>query len=77
MTSSRIAAIGEGARVGAFALAGVLVAAANDADAVLARWEALPAEVGVVILTPGAYTPLSSTGVLARADAPLWTVMAE
>jgi len=76
MTSSRIAAIGEDARIGGFALAGVFVAAADDADAMLARWEALPADVGVVILTPGAYTALSAAGVLARAGAPLWTVMA-
>ncbi len=77
MTSGGIAAIGERARLGPFALAGVLITAANDADSVLAAWEALPAEVGVVILTPTAYAALSSKGVLARVGAPLWTVMPE
>jgi vacuolar-type H+-ATPase subunit F/Vma7 len=77
VTSSRIVAIGERARIGAFALAGVLIAAANDADSTLAAWEALRAEAGVVVLTPAAYSALSSKGVLSRAGAPLWTVMPE
>jgi vacuolar-type H+-ATPase subunit E/Vma4 len=75
MTSAGIAAIGERERVGGFALAGVLVVAANDPESVRTAWEALPAEVGVVILTPAAHTALASNGMLARAEARLWTVM--
>ncbi len=75
MTAIRIAAIGERARLGAFALAGVLVDAANDADSMVAAWKALPADVGVVILTPAAYAALRARGALAQVGAPLWTVM--
>jgi vacuolar-type H+-ATPase subunit F/Vma7 len=77
VTSSRIAAIGERARIDPFALAGVLITPANDADSMLAAWEALPAEVGVVVLTPAAYGALSSKGVLARPGPRLWAVMPE
>ena len=51
---SRIAAIGEERRVRGFALAGVTVLAAAEETAARAAWEALGADVGLVILTPQA-----------------------
>jgi vacuolar-type H+-ATPase subunit F/Vma7 len=51
---SRIAAIGEERRVRGFALAGVRVLSAADETAVRAAWEALDADIGLVILTPAA-----------------------
>lgn len=75
MTSTRIAAVGERERVGGFVLAGVLVVAATDATSVRAAWQALPAEVAIVILTPAAHAALASKGTLARDDLRLWTVM--
>ncbi len=75
MSSIGVAVIGERERVGGFALAGVLVAAANDAASVRAAWQALPTEVGVVILAPAAHGALASDGLLAPGGARLWTVM--
>ena len=43
---SRIVAIGEHEQVRGFALTGVHVAPADDADAVRAAWGELPADVG-------------------------------
>jgi vacuolar-type H+-ATPase subunit F/Vma7 len=51
---STIVAIGEEQRIGGFALAGVSVMAAADEAAARTAWEALDAEVGLVILTPAA-----------------------
>jgi vacuolar-type H+-ATPase subunit F/Vma7 len=51
---SQIAAIGEERRVRGFALAGVTVLAAAEETAARAAWEALDADVGLVILTPRA-----------------------
>lgn len=51
---SGIAAIGEATRVQALALAGVLVLPAETPAAVLAAWEALPVDIGLVVLTPAA-----------------------
>ncbi|HUZ38070.1 MAG TPA: V-type ATP synthase subunit F [Streptosporangiaceae bacterium] len=51
---SRVAVIGEGARVQGFVLAGALVLAAEDAAAVRAAWRTLPGDVAVVVLTPRA-----------------------
>jgi vacuolar-type H+-ATPase subunit F/Vma7 len=51
---SRVAAIGEEQRVRGFALAGVDVMTAANETAARAAWEALDAEVGLVILTPAA-----------------------
>ena len=75
MTPTTVAAIGEREQVSGFALAGVLVAAAGDADSVLAAWAALPADVGLVILTPAARAALASKGPLRRDGTRLWTVM--
>jgi len=51
---SRVAAIGEEQRVRGFALAGVDVMTAVDETAARAAWEALDADIGLVILTPAA-----------------------
>jgi hypothetical protein len=51
---SRVAVIGEGVRVQGFALAGALVFAAEDPGGARAAWRSLPADVEVVVLTPGA-----------------------
>ena len=75
MTNLRIAALGEHERVGGFALVGVLVAAADDTGSVQSAWRTLPAEVGVVILTPAAHAVLASEGLLGRDEPRLWTVM--
>ena len=76
MSLTAVAAIGERERVSGFALAGVLVAAAGDADSVRAAWDALPADVGLVILTQAARAALASKGLLAQdATTRLWTVM--
>jgi vacuolar-type H+-ATPase subunit F/Vma7 len=56
---TRIVAIGERERVSAFAFAGVEVAAAERPEEMLAAWEALPEDVGVVILTPAAHAALA------------------
>jgi vacuolar-type H+-ATPase subunit F/Vma7 len=55
---SRAVAIGERVRVAGYALAGVEVHAAQDADAALDAWERLPADVACVILTPAAWAAL-------------------
>jgi vacuolar-type H+-ATPase subunit F/Vma7 len=70
---SRIVAIGERERVHGFAFAGVRVAAAGQPDAVLAAWRALPADVGLVILTRAAHTALVAE--LSERDQRLWVVM--
>ena len=55
MTSvGRVAVLGEQPRVQGFALAGALVLVADDAAAARSRWDALPADVPVVVLTPAA-----------------------
>ena len=51
---SRVAVIGEEARVRGFALAGALVFAAEDAAGARAAWRSLPADVAVAVLTPRA-----------------------
>jgi vacuolar-type H+-ATPase subunit F/Vma7 len=51
---STVVALGEEHRVEGFALAGVEVVAAADAQAVRDAWAALAADVAVVILTPAA-----------------------
>jgi vacuolar-type H+-ATPase subunit F/Vma7 len=50
----RIAAIGAEAEVRGFGLAGVLVLPAEDDESARAAWRALPADVALVILGPGA-----------------------
>ncbi|MDN3027949.1 V-type ATP synthase subunit F [Streptomyces sp. S.PB5] len=49
-----IAAIGERQRVIGFSAVGVTAHPAQDAEAVRAAWRALPADVGLVLLTPAA-----------------------
>jgi vacuolar-type H+-ATPase subunit F/Vma7 len=71
---STIAAIGERERLRGFALAGVRVVAADDGAAARAAWRELPAEVGLVILTPTARAALQSE-TSARRDDRLWVVM--
>ncbi|MBC9713898.1 hypothetical protein H9Y04_15110 [Streptomyces sp. TRM66268-LWL] len=51
---SHVAAIGERLRVVGTAAAGVVVLPAEDPEAVRAAWRALPADVGLVMLTPAA-----------------------
>jgi vacuolar-type H+-ATPase subunit F/Vma7 len=55
---STVVAIGEEQRVRGFALAGVDVRTTADADSARAAWEALDADVGLVILTPAAAAAL-------------------
>jgi vacuolar-type H+-ATPase subunit F/Vma7 len=49
-----VAVIGEETLVRGYALAGALVLAADDAEAVRAAWRDLPGDVAVVILTEAA-----------------------
>jgi vacuolar-type H+-ATPase subunit F/Vma7 len=51
---SAVAVIGEETLVRGFALAGALVLAADDPEAVRAAWRDLPDDVAVVILTEAA-----------------------
>jgi len=67
---SRVAAIGEEQRVRGFALAGVSVMPAADETAARAAWEALDADVGLVILTPTAARGLRDE--LTSASRRLW-----
>ena len=60
---TRIAAIGEQERIRAYALAGVQVGVADDADAARAAWRGLGSDVGLVILTPAAHAALAADGL--------------
>ncbi len=51
---ARVAVIGEEVRTAGFALAGAVVATAETAEETRAAWRALPADVAVLVLTPGA-----------------------
>jgi vacuolar-type H+-ATPase subunit F/Vma7 len=55
---ARVAVVGELTRVQGFALAGALVVAAEDPEAVRAAWASLDEEVAVVVLTPAAAAAL-------------------
>ncbi|MFR9799092.1 V-type ATP synthase subunit F [Streptomyces sp. MS06] len=70
---ARIAAIGERPRVLGLSAAGVAVFPADTPDRVVAAWDTLPADVGLVIVTPAAAAALGP----ARVDAkePLTAVM--
>lgn len=70
---SRVVAIGERERLRGLALAGVGVLRADDPDAVRAAWTALPADVGLVILTVAARAALP----LGERTERLWVVMPE
>ena len=71
--AGNIVAIGEHEHVRALALAGVRVVSADDPDAARAAWEALPADVALVILTPAAHAAIA--GELADGGRRLWVVM--
>jgi vacuolar-type H+-ATPase subunit F/Vma7 len=60
---SRLAVIGEPARVQGFALAGAEVCPAAEPDAVRAAWAGLATDVAVVVLTPAAADALTGTPV--------------
>jgi vacuolar-type H+-ATPase subunit F/Vma7 len=51
---SRVAAVGSWAELAGYALVGVEVVDASGPDAVRRAWEALPTDVGLVLLTPEA-----------------------
>ena len=55
---SRVAAIGEGSRLGGYALAGAGVHAASGAEEIRAAWARLPPDVGLLILTGAAHAEL-------------------
>jgi len=57
---SRAAAIGEEVRVAGYALAGVEVHTAEDAEAVRTAWDRLPDSVACLILTPAAHAALEA-----------------
>lgn len=67
---SGVAAIGEAVRLDGYALAGVTVHEAPDGDAARAAFDALPADVAVLLLTPRARSALA--GHLAERPALLW-----
>jgi len=69
----RVAVLGEGERVRAFALVGVHVVAADDAQAARAAWRALPNDVGLVMLTQSARTALGDE--LDEQGERLWVAM--
>lgn len=70
---ARAAVIGEELLVQGYALAGALVYPAGDRDAASAAWHALPPDVAVAILTPGAAAWLG--GELGQRPEILTTVM--
>jgi len=71
---STIVAIGERERVSGFALAGVQIAPADDPDGVRSAWQALSADVGLVILTWAAHRALAAGG-FCDCEGRLWVVM--
>jgi vacuolar-type H+-ATPase subunit F/Vma7 len=71
---STIVALGEREQLQGFALVGVEVAAADDADAVRAAWRELPGGVGLVILTAAAHGALEAEELTSEAG-PLAVVM--
>jgi len=54
MDDGRIAVIGEPMRICGYALAGAVLCPAADRPQALDAWRALPADIAVVLLTPGA-----------------------
>lgn len=69
----RVVAIGEEARIMGFALAGVLICPAADADTVRAAWRDLQPDDALVILTPAAAEALGADAI--RNRPPLTAVM--
>lgn len=70
---SRAAAIGEEVRIAGYGLAGVDVHAAEDAAAAVSAWEALPADVACLILSPAAREALGER--LAERPRVVWAVL--
>lgn len=56
-----IAVIGAGTLVAGYGLAGAVLLAAEDDDAVRAAWDRLPEDVAVVVLTAAAARALGDT----------------
>ncbi|MFE7761103.1 hypothetical protein [Streptomyces sp. NPDC057438] len=75
MTMGRVAALGERARVAGLALAGAVVLAADDPEAVRRGWRSLPDGVDLVILTPAAAQALEQDHGLPAGSRRLTTVM--
>ena len=71
---TQIVAIGERERVGGFALAGVDVVVADDPEGARAAWNAVPANVGLVILTPATHAALRADELDPRGQR-LWVVL--
>ncbi|HEY7223096.1 MAG TPA: V-type ATP synthase subunit F [Micromonosporaceae bacterium] len=69
-----VAAIGSPVMVRGYALAGVRVLPAEDADEVRDAWRSLPADVGLVVLTEQAAQALADT-LTAERTWPLVAVM--
>jgi vacuolar-type H+-ATPase subunit F/Vma7 len=55
-----VAVIGDGLRVGGYALAGAAVRAAATAEEAAAAWSDLPEDVACLILTEAAHTALAA-----------------
>jgi vacuolar-type H+-ATPase subunit F/Vma7 len=70
---STVAVLGERALVQGFALAGARTLVAENAADVRARWEQLPPDVLVVIVTATAAAQL--VGIRSPADGPMTVVM--
>jgi hypothetical protein len=70
---SRIVAIGEAGLLDGYGLAGVEVRQADDAADAVRAWDELGAEVGLLILTPGAERALSRQ--LAESRDLVWAVV--
>jgi vacuolar-type H+-ATPase subunit F/Vma7 len=70
---SRAAAIGEQVRVAGYALAGVEVHIAQDADTARAAWEGLAPDVACLLLTPEAHAALAER--LDERARVVWTVI--
>jgi vacuolar-type H+-ATPase subunit F/Vma7 len=71
---SQIVAIGESERLRGFAMAGVRVIAADDSASARVAWDALPADVALVILTTAARAALPAQE-LGRLERRLWVVL--
>lgn len=71
----RVAALGERSRVAGLALAGAVVLAADDPEAVRRAWRSLPDGVDLVILTPAAAEALDRDPTVSTGRRRLTTVM--
>jgi len=71
----RVAAIGEGVRISGFALSGVLVLPADQPGEATSRWDSLPPDIDLVILTPAAAAEVGESTDGPRHEGPLQVVM--